>query len=196
MSVPGTVTTDGDDRFADYLSCNDNHNATDPRCSCDNYIDRNFSKKEDQTKYCHTSAGDPCTSAWHDCTCDCSNASLSASAMYTGMMPLYAGQPELLGHWYSHPKDAECKESEAVGAVRADGTACTWKRHPEARVVRGGNALDFGWNMTKSHSSVSPAQVRQNAALLRKLFDSQPYQQWSCVTLALMRQLLSLFNFT
>jgi hypothetical protein len=183
-SVPDTVTTDGDERFADYLSCNDNHNATDPQCMCSNYIDRHFSKAEDQTKYCHKSSGGPCTgSSFRDCTCDCTNASLEASAKYVGMMPVYYEQPELLGYWYSTPKDTECGESEVVGTVRADGTTCTWKRHPEARVVRGGDALDFGWNITTGgdhRMKVDVAQVRQNAGVLRDLFDSQPYQKWAC----------------
>lgn len=182
VTVPDTITTDGDDRFADYLSCNDNHNATDPQCSCDNYIDRSISKKADQTKYCTSSTGGPCIhlGPWAPgCTCHCSNTSLAASAKYVGMMPVYFSQPEQLGYWYSTPTDTECNESEVLGAVRMDGSVCTWKRRPEARVVRGGDALDFGWNMS-SGGSLDTAQVRQNAETLRKLFDSQPFQQWSC----------------
>lgn len=182
--VPDTVTTDGDDRFADYLSCNDNGNATDPQCMCDNYIDRSLSKAKDQTKFCHSSSGGPCTHAFRDCHCTCTDASLKASTQYIGMMPVYYNQSELLGYWYSTPKDAECQETEIVGTVRADGTSCTWKRHPEARVVRGGDALDFGgWNATSSRhgfGKLDAVQVHQNVQVLRNLFDSQPYQKWSC----------------
>lgn len=183
VSVPNTITTGGDDRFADYLSCNNNHNASDPQCQCDNFIDRWFSKAEDQTKYCHTSSGDPCADQFsHDCTCECTDASLEASAKYVGAMPVYYNQPELLGHWYSTPKATECHETEAVGTARADGTTCTWKRHPEARVVRGGDVLDFGWNMStgKHIDKLDVAQVRQNAGVMRDLFDVQPYQKWTC----------------
>jgi len=181
--IPDTVTTNGDDRFADYLSCNDNGNATDPLCGCDNFIDRSLSKAKDQAKFCHNSSGGPCTHAFHDCKCSCTDASLKASANYVGMMPVYCGQSELLGYWYSTPKDAECQETEIVGTVRADGTSCTWKRYPEARVVRGGDALDFGgWNVSSGggFGMLDAAQVRQNAQVLRNLFDSQPYQKWSC----------------
>jgi len=180
--VRDTITTDGNPRFADYLSCNDNNNATDPQCQCDNFIDRSFSKAEDQTKYCHTSSGNPCAGPFsHNCTCKCTSASLEASAKYVGMMPVYFNQPELLGHWYSTPKATECLENETVGTLRTKGTKCTWKRYPEARVVRGGDALDFGWNTSTAGSfKIDVAQVRQNAGILRKLFDSQPYQKWTC----------------
>merc|ERR1712048_609034 len=159
-------------------------NATNPLCGCDNYIDRSFSKAVDQLKYCHNSTGGPCSGGFgHDCTCECTNASLAASAKYVGMMPVYYNTPELLGYWYSTPTQTECAETEAVGNVRADGSVCTWKRHQEARVVRGGDALDFGWNISTAggwHRQMDPTQVRQNAQVLRGLFDSQPYQKWTC----------------
>jgi len=182
-NVPDTVTTDGDDRFADYLSCNDNHNATDPQCQCDNWIDRSLSKADNQTKYCHQADGSQCSSKnRHDCTCECTDSSLAYSAKYVGMMPVYYNQPELLGYWFSTPKDAECAENESVGQKRADGSVCTWKRGKEARVVRGGDALGYGWNASAGHGfgKLDAALVRQNAAVFRDLFDSQSFQRWSC----------------
>jgi hypothetical protein len=183
VHVPNTVTTDGVDKFADYLSCDDNHNATNPLCACDNAIDRSFSKKEEQMKYCRTESGEECTS-FRDCHCNCTRASLDASAKYTGMMPYYDSQPELVGHWYSHPVATECKEDEPVGHKRADGTQCTWKGYSEARVVQGADVLAAGWNTTSSHGwpspPLDPALVKQNVEVFRKVFDSKPYQQWSC----------------
>lgn len=185
VDVPNVITTGGDSRFADYLSCNDNHNATDPQCECDNWIDRYLSKPASLTDHCKRSDGSACAaSSWNrDCSCECSASSLEYSAKYVGMMPVYYGQSELLGHWYSTPKEAECGDGETVGQQRADGSICTWKRSREARVVRGGDVLEHGWNASVSREhDVPPALIKQNTAVFRNLFDSQPFQQWSCAS--------------
>merc|ERR1719181_2596978 len=99
------------------------------------------------------------------------------------MMPVYYGQESLLGYWYSHPKLTECHENEAVGSRRDDGTQCTWKRHGEARVLRGSDVLASGWNASGSggHSHhLDPELVKQNSQVFRKSFDTQPFQQWAC----------------
>lgn len=187
VHVPDTVTTDGNSQFADYLSCNDNNNATDPQCECDNSIDRYLSKASDQMKYCHNkTTGKACTSGFdfENCQCECTKTSLAYSAKYVGMMPVYANQPELLGYWYSTPKETECGQDETVGEVRSDGSVCTWKRYAEARVIRGGDALDAGWNITgnasKFHPKADPAQVRQNAGIIRKVYGNDLFQKWTC----------------
>merc|ERR1719265_1602727 len=183
--VPGTVTTGGDPRFADYLSCGNGDDISDPQCTCDVWIDRNISGDvlaRELVKSCHAPGGQqPCTDP-HTCTCSCTNASLGYSATYTGMMPLYFNGPELLGYFYSFPKATECKEGEAVGTLRADGATCTWKRHPEARTLRGADALSAGWNTTLPPAllTLEAAQARQNAAVLRRVFDSRDLQPWMC----------------
>jgi hypothetical protein len=183
VHVSDTITTEGDTRYADYLSCDDNDNATDPQCGCDNSIDRFLSKAKDQMKYCHSTSGGPCNSSsiMRSCKCECSQQSLELSAKYTGMMPVYYGQDSLLGHWYSHPKLTECHENEVIGSHRDDGTQCTWTRHGEARVLRGADVLAAGWNASGGFMHhLDPALVKQNAQVFRKSFDSQPFQQWAC----------------
>lgn len=184
-TIPDTMTTDGDDRFADYLSCNDNGNATDPQCMCDNAIDRFLSKPNGtQLTACKSiTTGAPCDSHrdFRDCKCNCSSKSLDTSAKYTGMMPLYFKAPVQIGVWYSHPKNTECSELETVGQPRADGSICTWKRNPEARVLRGHDALKAGWNTSVTgHAAADPAQVHQNTAIIRKVFNGDAFQRWSC----------------
>jgi len=87
-----------------------------------------------------------------------------------------------VGYWYSHPKATECSENEQVGQKRSDGSQCTWKRNGEARVLRGSEALEAGWNYTRHASDIKldPAQAAQNAGVLRGVFDSRPYQKWAC----------------
>merc|ERR1712087_220800 len=108
-----------------------------------------------------------------DCHCACTDASSAASAKYTGMMPVYYRSPLKLGYWYSHPQGTECNEDEFVGQLRADGTQCTWRRHGEARVLRGADVLDNGWNASKASGSqhtVDAAQAQQNAQVFRSVF--------------------------
>jgi len=186
--VPDTITTDGDSRFADYLSCNNNHDHADPRCSCDSYMDRYLSKTVDQAMYCKRHDGTPCEGnpfeeeRKYGCKCECPGKSLEYSANFTGMMPVYHGSPKLLGYWYSHPNRTECGEHESVGQIRKDGSVCTWKRMGESRVLRGGDALENGWNVTPGthYHKVDPAQVEQNTNLMRRLFNGGAFQQWRC----------------
>jgi len=186
--VPDTVTTGGDDRFADYLSCNDNGNATDPLCGCDNAIDRYLSDPHSkQLVACkNITTGAPCSfSHGHDfegCKCTCSSESSDASAKYIGMMPVWLNAPEQIGVWYSHPKSTECSELESVGQMRADGTTCTWKRRSEARVLRGHDALKAGWNVSSSGFRVDTAQIRQNTAVIRQVYNRDAFQKWTCET--------------
>merc|ERR1712039_705178 len=173
----------GNSSFADYMGCDDNHNATAPTCGCDNAIDRELSKADDQMKYCHTSTGSQCGSSTKDCKCTCTDASSAASAKYTGMMPVYYRSPQKLGYWYSHPQATECKEAEVVGQKRADGSQCTWKRFGEARVLRGADVLQNGWNASTSswsHHSADAAQAHQNAQVFRSVFDGRALQPFSC----------------
>merc|ERR1740121_3334958 len=110
--VLDTITTGGNGSFADYVSCNDNGNATDPQCVCDNAIDRRIGGL-DVNKYCRQADGSSCDE-WHDCHCTCTRSSSQYSATYTGMMPVvFRGQT--LGAWYSHPKATECAENEDPG---------------------------------------------------------------------------------
>mmetsp|Transcript_18750 Transcript_18750/g.51513 ORF Transcript_18750/g.51513 Transcript_18750/m.51513 type:complete len:413 (+) Transcript_18750:116-1354(+) len=192
VSVPNTITTEGNDQFADYASCNNDAiaggNASDPKCVCDNAIDRFLGSKDPSAllKQCHNgTSGGACTQYIGGCVCECTDSSLAASAKYVGMTPVYFNQPGRLGYWYSAPSATECKENEQVGTVRVDGTRCTWKRHAEARVLKGGDVLAVGWNRSTSPGvdwriSVDVSRVRQNADVVRKAFRSSPYQPWTC----------------
>jgi hypothetical protein len=193
VQVPDTFTTGGNSSFADYLSCNDNKNASDPLCICDNEIDRVLGGL-DINKGCSRANGSACGmhNFGDDCICNCTKSSLQYSNKYTGMMP-FIGRPGQsltdgsgqslanLGRWYSHPKATECREDEEVGSQRADGTECTWKRRPAARVIRGWEVLDAGWNITSlGHMAMDPAMVRQNTEVVYKVLMNQSMQQWQC----------------
>eukprot|EP00929_Paragymnodinium_shiwhaense_P033051 TRINITY_DN18222_c1_g1_i1.p1 TRINITY_DN18222_c1_g1~~TRINITY_DN18222_c1_g1_i1.p1 ORF type:complete len:412 (+),score=73.48 TRINITY_DN18222_c1_g1_i1:72-1238(+) len=181
-----TFSTGGDSRFADYASCNDNGNATDPQCECDNWIDRVLSDTPKLADLCHDAKGEKCSREQFakgvDCKCPCSDASLAQTARHVGMMPVNFSTPQRFGSWFSTPKDTECSEDEHVGALRTDGSICTWKRRQEVRIVKGGDLLDLGWNTTSTGHQVDIEQIRQNAALVRRNFDAQPYKTWSCET--------------
>lgn len=95
-------------------------------------------------------------------------------------MPVVFGG-QTLGAWYSHPKATECAEHEDLGGRRSDGTVCTWKRRAAARVIRGWQVLDAGWNASSgSFPDVDPEQVAQNAAVVRKVLARQPMLPWQC----------------
>lgn len=168
------------------LSCNDNGNATDPQCQCDNWIDRTLSTDPSLARFCKGSGGGACGPddfKKNTCTCECKNESLQQSATYVGMMPVSFRSSENLGYWYSTPKATECSEDEPVGKTRADGSVCTWKRRPAVRVLRGGDLLDMCWNTSGTDNvsmHVDTAQIRQNSALVEKAFRAQPFQKWSC----------------
>lgn len=183
VRVPDTTTTGGDDAYADYASCNDNNNPYAPLCECDNWIDRVIAE-QDPNKDCHTESGQPCSAeSWHqNCTCACTEKSLQQSATFVGMMPVRLHSPIQLGSWYSHPAATECREEEQVGAHRADGSRCTWKRRPMARVVRGWQVLHHGWNTTITPflAPINPLQVLENAASIRSAFAAAPLATWHC----------------
>lgn len=151
VNIPDTQY--GNSSFADYTSCDDNHDPAAPTCSCSNWIDRTIAN-QDVNKYCSQSDGQPCSnSGWHnDCTCNCTASEANYSKVYTGFMPVYnRDTKERLGSWYAHPAAGECGEGDTVGKPRAaDGVVCTWKRDPEARVVTGQTLLDFGWSSTST----------------------------------------------
>ena len=80
------------------------------------------------------------------------------------------------GMWYSFPAGAECHpqsdDGYARGIDRSTG-ACSWTRHPVAKVVRGAALIAAGWNTSNSTSvpdnhQWSPAreQVQHNAELM------------------------------
>jgi len=181
--IPDTITTGGNDSFADYASCNNNENATDPQCECDISIDRRIGGLN-VDKYCRQADGSAChpfRDRDRDCHCNCTRSSLQYSATYTGMMPVFFGGQQALGAWYSHPKATECAEHEELRERRSDGTVCTWKRRPAARVMRGWQVLEAGWNASSGPMrSVDPGQVAQNAAVVRKVLASQPMLPWQC----------------
>mmetsp|Transcript_75340 Transcript_75340/g.201285 ORF Transcript_75340/g.201285 Transcript_75340/m.201285 type:complete len:368 (-) Transcript_75340:94-1197(-) len=182
VDVPDTFSTGGNTSYSDYMSCNDNHNATDPQCICDNWIDRILSKVNPDGN-CHDSRGNNCTyfTGMKDCTCTCSQESLDNSNKYIGMMPVYMDPKDdyCYGQWFSHPKPTECDDDEEVGAARADGSVCTWKRHREARVVKGWQVLDNGFN-TSHARKLDPARALQNTKAFLKSFADAPLQQWAC----------------
>ncbi|CAE8639924.1 unnamed protein product [Polarella glacialis] len=184
VKIPNTITTGGDDRFADYQSCNENPSA--PECVCDNWIDRKFIAQQDPDPYCHLQDGRPCSVESfnnNSCTCTCSQESLEWSAWHTGMMPVFSGSSVQLGNWYSHPKAGECAEHESVGKVREAGSQCTWKRRPDARTFRGVDLVQAGWNLSSPgdrNESADPSQFHQNAEIVRKVVASSPLQPWSC----------------
>mmetsp|Transcript_76614 Transcript_76614/g.135172 ORF Transcript_76614/g.135172 Transcript_76614/m.135172 type:complete len:389 (+) Transcript_76614:100-1266(+) len=186
VEVPDTVTTEGDDKFADYLSCNNNGNATDPQCECDNIIDRYLSPTTPISPYCKMQSGEECQlpAAMDSCKCTCTASSLSHSKTYVGMMPVYFRQAQPLGRWFSHPKETECTEFEKVGATRADGSQCTWKRRADMRVFRGWEIEANGWNKTEDNRSkdmhVDVAQVHQNLGVFRQTMANSAFRPWAC----------------
>lgn len=183
VKVPNTMSTGGDERFADYLSCNYNPDHQAPQCECDNWIDRKIAN-QDPDPYCHDAYGKPCSYDFlSKCTCSCSDQSRQMSAKYTGMMPVFFSGPSQLGNWYSHPVEAECTEDEAVGSHRKDGSQCTWKRRPDARIFKGFELIEAGWNLTFGHDfKADSAQVLQNVQTFRKVEASRPLRPWKCGT--------------
>lgn len=184
VSVPDTITTGGDDRFADYLSCNLNEDHRAPECACDVWIDRVIAN-QDPNPYCHVPTGGPCDmQSWlkRNCTCTCTEHSLRMSAKYTGKTPV--GVPVQLGNWYSHPKAGECRETEEVGVIRRDGSQCTWKTRPDARVVHGLDLLHAGFNTSSTGfidpPHVDPSQVYQNVNVFRRVVASGSLRPWQC----------------
>lgn len=194
-NVPNTVTTGGNPLFADYVSCNDqsseeSRNHSDPRCGCDNWIDRIIG--DSTMDACHRPDGSACSNLFNfsdtlQCNCTCSESSLSYSNKYTGMTPVSFhgfGGTEVLGRWYSHPKVTECSEDEAVGEVRSDGSTCTWKRRPFARTLRGWQLLKEGFQIPggdiAGNITALLEKVDHNTNAFRKAFQKQKYKPWTC----------------
>eukprot|EP00746_Dinoflagellata_sp_MGD_P018495 gnl/MRDRNA2_/MRDRNA2_14288_c0_seq1.p1 gnl/MRDRNA2_/MRDRNA2_14288_c0~~gnl/MRDRNA2_/MRDRNA2_14288_c0_seq1.p1 ORF type:complete len:309 (-),score=33.87 gnl/MRDRNA2_/MRDRNA2_14288_c0_seq1:88-915(-) len=184
--LPSSKTPEGNHAFADYLSCNDNGDAKNPQCTCDNVIDRSVANQL-PTPDCLMPNGTQCTASsmksLHDCHCRCTDLSTELSAKYTGMMPVKLGQPQSIGVWYSHPQATECAQNEAIGQLKQDGsTICTWKRHPLARTVKGFQVLKNGWSFPTSRSPTraDPAQVKHNGDVIRQTINSAPLQPRQC----------------
>jgi len=175
VEIPDTEY--GNSSFSDYSSCNDNHDPKAPTCSCSNWIDRTIAK-QDTDKYCSKSDGTPCGGHnWsHDCTCNCTDAAMRYTDMYTGYMPVYNRESgERLGSWYAHPAAGECGEHDTVGKPRAaDGKVCTWKRDPEARIVTGQTLLDFGWHSTQVPTGTL---LQQDTAIWRSAYGAAPLSE-------------------
>ena len=187
--------------FADYLSCNRPDNATaaapgeapdaapgvrvEPNmtyeCVCNNLIDRVIGH-QDYTSACgvsppHTHGGG---------ACNCSAASLARSAMHVGTMPVFLpwmchgfgskgnGTCDVnipFGAWYSTPTAGQCPEGAPLGTPTASGWPCTWRRLPEARVLRGYQLLEQGWNASDpGHGNTSVAQFESNLGVWRAAF--------------------------
>jgi len=185
VHVPNTITTGGSDHFADYVSCNNNGNPRDPQCGCDNWIDRVIGGL-DPNMSCQTRKGTHCTpKGWlSDCTCNCTQESLSFSQKYTGMMPVKVREVgKAMGVWYSFPSRAECLENEHVGMLHPDGSQCTWKRRVDFRVARGWQVLANGWYMNNTNTSHKPTPaeiVTQNVAAVRRTLNAAPLKPWTC----------------
>ena len=67
------------------------------------------------------------------------------------MVPVFAADDPAnapVGQWYSHPMASACSGSETLGATRPDGSRCTWKMRPDARVMRGWQLFASGLNAT------------------------------------------------
>mmetsp|Transcript_49553 Transcript_49553/g.91399 ORF Transcript_49553/g.91399 Transcript_49553/m.91399 type:complete len:423 (+) Transcript_49553:63-1331(+) len=197
--VKHTFSTGGDTRFADYQSCDINGDPSNPQCYCDVFIDRVYGGLSVNETCTSRKTGGPCNvdpeahgkkrMDW--CDCNCSSASLAASATYVGMMPVAhvasnhsATGRVATGMWFSHPSHSECMEDELVGDRRADGTQCTWKRRPVARVIRGHEAQAQGWNISVNYTSlfdsVDLAQLLQNEQVIRGTFAAAPLPPWKC----------------
>ena len=56
--------------------------------------------------------------------------------------------------WVSVPWRRSCKEHEQLG-----DNGCTWKRHPQSRMLYGGDLLANGWNTTNMAASAVRAAL-------------------------------------
>jgi len=195
--LPGNDTTGGDPHFTDYLSCNSVACGTYPGCACTAAIDRLWGDLDIAPPKCFNPTSgaactrDPETGFLGACTCHCDAAHANSSQFYTGMMPVYThGATSHIGRWYSHPYVSYCAPGAPIGSVNGYGVRCTWLQRPVTRVVRGWQLLNAGFNASaRTDCSSVPgstdckpdaAQVRQNADILRRLFDALPLAKCSC----------------
>ena len=195
--VPGNDTTRGDPRFADYQSCNNQVDKTSASCSCVVATDRLWGRLPLSPSCEVPATKTPCPTDGSDgCTCTCTPQQRRASAEFTGMIDVFARDDEndnAIGKWYSHPAGAACVSNEKLGAVRPDGSRCTWKQSQSARTMRGwqlyaaglnasGLALDKLAGCLSNAPSCSPvaAQIRENVGVMKSVLDSAPLAPWKC----------------
>jgi hypothetical protein len=155
--------------FSDYLSCNGAGRGGAPgngdplgwknySCACDNHIDRTFSHQTDEqlSKFCPSKGGGHSYGPGGG-TCNCSEASLAASAKHVGFMPMVlpidmhfgpspppppGPPPTEYGGWYHFPAATKCPDDGTP--VGTDG--CTWRRDPRAHMLYGKDLVAAGWN--------------------------------------------------
>ena len=196
--VPGNDTTRGDPRFADYQSCNNQADKTSATCSCAVATDRLWGRLPLSPPACEVPViKTPCPSDGSSgCTCTCTPQQLKSSAEFTGMVDVFARDDETdhaIGKWYSHPAGAACASGEKLGAVRPDGSRCTWKQSQSARTMRGWQLYAAGLNASglavdklagclSNAPSCSPAaaQIRENVGVMKSVLDSAPLAPWKC----------------
>mmetsp|Transcript_9588 Transcript_9588/g.21966 ORF Transcript_9588/g.21966 Transcript_9588/m.21966 type:complete len:430 (-) Transcript_9588:39-1328(-) len=194
-SIPDTVTTAGNDRFSDYVSCNYDADQRKvdpgaPSCHCENFVDRLIGGQKLDGICFDAETGGACNLLksffnLSSCACRCSASSRNSSAQYTGMQPIMWGAEEPYGRWYSHPAAGECHDWQEVGdRGSTTGEKCTWKRHSEARLLRKKDLLRYGWNSTvpskANRMRMNPLVVRQNEAAFWRTFSKLPLRPWSC----------------
>lgn len=193
VSLPGTVTTMGNNSFADYLSCNNNDDHSNPQCHCVMFEDRTIGQID--TNACHQFYGGyldtssfqwiygknlsiPCLPqlfgpSFEGCVCSCTSASLKYSRTYIGMQPAFG-----YGVWYSHPKETECTEDVDLGGRLNNGRTCTWKRSPMARVVHGEDLVAGG--LIPDDDQHMEKYLAENIAVIKKTIAKAPVQPWQC----------------
>ena len=152
-------------------------------CVCNNMIDRVIGH-QDYTKACGAAP-----KGHHGGACNCTAASLARSATHVGMMPVFLpwmchgfgsqgnGTCDInipFGEWYSTPTPGQCPEGAALGTPSAaTGAPCTWRRLASARVLRGFQLLEQGWNASEpghGAGNSSVAQFESNLKVWRKAF--------------------------
>eukprot|EP00041_Stephanoeca_diplocostata_P020911 m.478403 g.478403 ORF g.478403 m.478403 type:complete len:504 (-) comp21692_c0_seq8:1252-2763(-) len=186
--------------YADYISCNGDR--TDPppgtgwgnyTCVCDNEIDRVIAHQSQHliNRLCpNTSAAPVIHGRFPMNPCHCNAESLAYSAKYTGWMPVSlpwitfdspvwppVPPAELTpyGGWFHHPSGAKCDDT--VTSAIGDASGCTWKRHPRAVMVYGGDLLLAGWNMSDAPSTRA---IKNNVLAAERAYDQLPVHQRCC----------------
>merc|ERR1712137_878941 len=150
-----------------------NTDKSSPECMCDAAIDRHIAGQS--KSMCHNQNGGPCSlgdvfGELGRCVCDCSVQSTADSAKYIGMQTVRFSNRDVLGYWYSHPINTECREDESVGQFRSDGTQCTWKRRKEARVIYGQQVQNNGFRASSTELNLTLHEAEWNTAVFRRTF--------------------------
>jgi hypothetical protein len=158
---------------------------------CDNHIDRVIAHQD--------AAQLAALCPEHD-ACNCTGASLSASAWWTGQMPIslpWSFEPvppgaalKRFGGWYSHPGASKCADGAAklptqppvpAGGVPANSGVCNWRRLPVARIVYGADLLAQGWNRTGGHAvPCANAEMESNLAAFEAAYAALPLAPRAC----------------